>query len=233
MKKYFTLLLRAILLVFFTYHLVTLVNDDQFEMAVTKSLLMPLLMVYYFVRSQNKSKHKLDYFIVTALFFSWLGDVLLLKGHSDPSYFMYGLLAFLAAHLFYSYSFYKDISRTPITSLIVAKPHFGLPFFVFSILYLYMLMPGLGNMFLPVIFYTLVITVMVISAVNRWKKVSAYSFWLVFLGALLFYSSDAMIAYNKFHKPIPHERIAIMSTYILGQWFIVEGILLRNKKLKT
>ncbi|MEX0811602.1 MAG: lysoplasmalogenase [Chitinophagales bacterium] len=228
MKRHFTLLLRVILLLFFAYHLVTLTEDDLLSMAVTKSLLMPLLLIYYLLRSKDVSKHKTDYLLISALFFSWLGDLALLKGHSETNFFIYGLLAFLAAHIFYSISFYKDLSRTAITSLVVSKPHFALPFAVFSILFIYFLLPGLGDMKAPVMLYTLVITSMLIFALNRWKKVSTKSFYFVMFGTILFFMSDAMIAYNKFYQVFEHERIAIMSTYIFGQWFIVEGILFRK-----
>ena len=36
-------------------------------------------------------------------------------------------------------------------------------------------------------------------------------------GAVLFYASDGILGWNKFVQPVPHGRVAIMTTYHLGQ----------------
>jgi uncharacterized membrane protein YhhN len=64
---------------------------------VTKPLLMILLGLYYFTASAKGKERTL---ILPALFFSWLGDLLLLRDN-QPLFFMLGLGAFLTAHIFY------------------------------------------------------------------------------------------------------------------------------------
>lgn len=228
MGKQLPIILRIILLALFGYHLYTLTGESVMLMVISKSLLMPALAVVYFVLCKQFEDHKLDWLIVLALVFSWGGDVALLKGHSDPQFFMMGLGSFLLAHVFYIVSFYRDMRRTTKTSMVVGRPHYALPILLVSFAFIYVLLPNLGALKIPVVAYTAVITTMVLTAINRWEKVSAASFWLVTLGAISFYCSDAMIAINKFHTPFEHERLAIMSTYIIGQWAIVEGILLRK-----
>lgn len=228
MRKQLPVILRIILVALFGFHIYSLTGDNDMQMAISKSLLMPVLAVVYLILGKLRESHKLDLLIVLALIFSWFGDVFLIKGHQEPNFFMYGLGAFLVAHIFYIVSFYRDMRRTAKTSLIVSRPHFGLPFLIVSFFFIYFLLPNLGSLKLPVIVYTGVITTMVLAASNRWEKVSSASFWLVMLGAMSFYSSDAMIAINKFYAPFEHQRLAIMCTYILGQWAIVEGILLRK-----
>lgn len=229
MNKYILLAARIVLLALFAFHLFTLNNGDEMLLAASKSILMPALMIFYFLAQYDNDTRSMDYRILTALFFSWLGDVLLLKGHYDPDYFMYGLLAFFVAHILYAFSFYKDMRNTSQTSLLVGRPHYGLPFLIVSILFIYTLMPGLGDFSIPVVAYCGIITIMLLFAFNRWEKVPQSSFWLVFGGALLFYISDAMIAINKFYMPFENQRFMIMLTYIAGQWAIVEGILRRGR----
>lgn len=230
MKKLSPLLLRIFLFGLFAFHLFSLEGDGQMLTAivVSKSLLMPALALVYYLLAKQSPHHKLDLWIFFALIFSWVGDVVLIKGHESPNFFLCGIGAFLLAQVFYTVSFYRDMRRTSETSLIVARPHLALPIVIIAFLFVYNLLPFLDEFKLPVISYTIVISSMVLAALNRWKKIQTASFWLVFIGAASFFSSDAMIAVNKFHTSFDGARLAIMSTYILGQWLIVEGILLRK-----
>jgi uncharacterized membrane protein YhhN len=45
--------------------------------------------------------------------------------------------------------------------------------------------------------------------------------------------SDSIIAFNKFLSPIPMSAVLIMSTYIVGQFFIAKGILLAKPAEKA
>ncbi len=49
--------------------------------------------------------------------------------------------------------------------------------------------------------------------------------WWVIVGALLFYISDACIGWSRFVSPFPGQRLAIMTTYHLGQIGLVLGLL--------
>jgi uncharacterized membrane protein YhhN len=66
------------------------------------------------------------------------------------------------------------------------------------------------EMLVPVIAYIGVISVMVISAIGTGNP------WAI-AGGLLFYASDALIAWNRFLEPQPWGRLAIIVTYHLGQ----------------
>ena len=67
--------------------------------------------------------------------------------------------------------------------------------------------PGLAP---PVVAYIAVISAMVVAAFGT-TAVAAV------VGALLFYVSDATLAWNRFVRPIPHGGLAVMVTYHLGQ----------------
>jgi len=56
------------------------------------------------------------------------------------------------------------------------------------------------------------------------------SFQLVVLGAALFIISDSILAINRFSHTIPFSGVAVMSTYIIAQWLIVNGLLQHKKK---
>ncbi len=62
----------------------------------------------------------------------------------------------------------------------------------------------------PVVVYMVVISAMVVSAV-------AAGPWLAGAGAVLFFVSDGLIAWNRFVAPLRRAPVAIMVTYHLGQ----------------
>jgi uncharacterized membrane protein YhhN len=65
--------------------------------------------------------------------------------------------------------------------------------------------------------YMLTIALMVASAIASGIKVAA-------AGALLFLVSDALIAWNRFVRPLPRAQLAIMVTYHLGQLGLVTAL---------
>jgi uncharacterized membrane protein YhhN len=71
----------------------------------------------------------------------------------------------------------------------------------------------------PVIAYVTVISSMVVSAFGTGNPIAIG-------GALLFYASDALIAWNRFVQQVPQGRLAIMVTYHLGQTGLVLSLLL-------
>ena len=71
---------------------------------------------------------------------------------------------------------------------------------------------------MPVAAYVLVISLMVAFAFGTGR-------WWAIVGALLFYVSDAFIGWSRFVASSRHQRLAIMTTYHLGQIGLVLGLL--------
>lgn len=192
--------------------------------AVSKILLMPCLALI-FISSASRRSGSVFYILLTALFFSWLGDVFLLYEPSLPALFIPGLVAFLITHLIYIYLFRRmryPALNTPPRAFIFSRIVFLV--FVGSFLYT-LLFARLGEMTLPVAFYTVVIIAMAIMALLRKERTTEKSFLLVYGGALLFVLSDALLAIDRFHSPVQLGPALIMASYILAQYLIVSGIL--------
>jgi uncharacterized membrane protein YhhN len=88
---------------------------------------------------------------------------------------------------------------------------------------------GKRNLITPVIVYGVVITLMLLSAMLtlfrlEWKATPAA---LVSVGAMLFYFSDVILAWNKFVAPIKNGRMMNMITYHLGQIALIVGALIQ------
>lgn len=190
---------------------------------VAKPLLIPILMIWVYSTTKNK---KDILFLLLGLFFSWLGDLFLMVRHEfEPAkakmFFIFGLAAFLIAHLNYIICFLKDVKSK--IGFIEAKPSLILPFIAFIVGLLYFLGDSIQAMKVPVYLYCIIITLMSIMALNRKGIVSTNSFNLIFIGSLLFIFSDMCIAISVFKAPFYLSRVVIMSTYILAQYLIAKG----------
>jgi uncharacterized membrane protein YhhN len=139
--------------------------------------------------------------------FSAMGDIAL--DLDRQKYFVLGLIFFLLAHLLYSATFIKLSSKKNLSFL---KISFVL---CFAGIMAYFLWPNLGGMKIPVMIYLMVICGMTISSSTYLARGN-----LALIGALIFMSSDAMIAISKFLTPFPYSSLAIITTYYLGNFLI-------------
>ncbi len=152
------------------------------------------------------------WFVLAALGASLVGDVLLMSEDD----FVAGLSAFLVAHLLYIVAF--------VTMGVTAVP------FVLGAALVSVLMRVVGRKVLmaatqsdrklgvPVAAYMLVISLMVVFAFGTGR-------WWAIVGALLFYFSDACIGWSRFVGEFRFHRVAIMTTYHLGQIGLVLSLL--------
>lgn len=143
---------------------------------------------------------------VAALVLSLLGDVFLML---PRDLFVFGLGSFLLGHLAY-------IVGMAIEGLQADKAGFGLVVVAVAaaavgVVILRSVSGGSEReLFGPVVAYMLVISAMVVCAFGTWHLAAI-------AGALLFYASDALIAWNKFVREQAHGRLAVMITYHLAQ----------------
>ena len=169
------------------------------------------------------------------IFFSLAGDVFLMISYARFSnrWFLPGLAAFLLAHVSYIVGL-----NTPLPNV---SPIWSLGLAIVLALGAARLLrriidgvrqKGLPRLVRPVGLYGMVITLMVLSALltlnNPAWKTSAGG--LVALGAILFYFSDILLAWNKFVNPIKNGRLANMILYHLGQAALVAGVLIQFAK---
>ena len=148
--------------------------------------------------------------IVIGLLFSLAGDVFLMLPRDR---FIQGLLSFLCAHLCYIAAFGFDGGRaTPLWS--------ALPFLLYAALMLRLLWPTLRKMKVPVVVYTLAISVMAWLALTRWLASADAGRLLALVGALLFVASDSFLAVNRFKGRTRLAQFSILSAYFAAQWSI-------------
>lgn len=148
------------------------------------------------------------YFVIGGLVFSLLGDVFLLKS----TLFLYGLIAFLAAHLLFIIGF-LEVSRISHVMLL-------LPFVVGVIILFAYLYPDLSKYKYPALIYIIVIALMSWRAWECYLGNKSTGALEIGIASLLFIFSDANLAINKFKKPYKSSQLLILSTYYLSIWLI-------------
>ena len=150
--------------------------------------------------------------ISLGLLASLAGD-LLLEWPADL--FVFGLGAFLLAHLAYLRAYLNSCRHAAWPALLLAASTGA---GIFSLL----ASGGLGDLLLPVGLYALAISAMLWRALARLGQahLSRTSTWLAALGATLFVLSDSLIGINRFVQPFAAAPLAIMISYWLGQWLI-------------
>jgi uncharacterized membrane protein YhhN len=126
--------------------------------------------------------------------------------------FFAGTAAFLTAQILYAAAFWSLRSPerpvAPVAAVVV----------VVSALLVANLWRPAGGMRPAVAVYGLAITLMVGTALGTLGgRVPPLAATCAITGAVLFYISDATLAWNKFRRPVPHASIVTMGVYWLGQ----------------
>jgi uncharacterized membrane protein YhhN len=221
-------LLLKIYISFTALYLIILYLDlDGFDWYM-KPVLLPILLAAVAVSESFPTKK----ILLTALTFSWIGDIILLFADRGELYFIFGLVAFLLSHVVYIVLFSKQQN----TRINEKKEIFWLGILAIIAYFFIMidtLFPKLGDLKIPVIVYAVVITTMLFFAFKGSLKWATPANNYILIGAIVFVSSDSILAFNKFYAPITHASFYIMLTYCLAQYLIVSGILKLNTKIKT
>ena len=182
-----------------------------------KPFIIPSFILVFLKKSFLTTKQ--GKWLLFALLFSFFGDVFLL--FEGEVWFLLGLSAFLIAHLFYTFLFFK-ISR-PIKLKILHAVIISFYSLFLSFL-LYIIWDSLEKLLIPVIIYGFTITIMAVLA--GFSTINTGKIGFLF-GSLFFVFSDSIIAVSKF---LFIENIGynfpffIMLTYILAQFLLVNTI---------
>jgi alkenylglycerophosphocholine/alkenylglycerophosphoethanolamine hydrolase len=154
--------------------------------------------------------------------------------------FIFGLLVFLLGHICYILGLNMVPPFTNVAGLamaVILGNWMAIITLILLAVYLVWFYPKLASglraneknsLKIPVLIYSLVISLMVYSAVMTWYRAgwSTMAALSVSVGALLFFASDSILAWDRFLNPLPHARFRVMLTYHLGQIGIILGAML-------
>ena len=216
--KYAALFLYVIVCII---HLRASYADDRTARVRTKPFLLLLLLVYYLLAADPP-----DGLLVLALFTSWLGDILLIpKGHH---WFAYGGISFMFSHLFFVLVYQRQIDLHT-----VSLPAVLIPALIYTGISLAVILAVKDTtpkkMILPMYFYLLCNSAMNVFAFLQLLSLHTVGAYVSYAGAVLFFISDCTLFLVRYYnKPeiIYRKHFTVMLAYLLGEFLIVEGILL-------
>ncbi|HVE58393.1 MAG TPA: lysoplasmalogenase [Pyrinomonadaceae bacterium] len=195
----------------------------------SKPSLMLILILYYAINTKKSGSEK--YLIISALTFSWLGDVLLLLDKQFQTLFIYGLIAFLLAHIFYIFYFWQirkanNPEKLPNPLIFVFVAAYSLTLFA-------IVAPNVKNLVIPVSIYALIISTMLAASLAAFDFGRQSFGKICVAGTLLFLLSDSILAINRFVAPFEYAPVLIMLTYAFAQLLITEGSLRNLGKISA
>ena len=182
-----------------------------------------VFLIIWFIIQAHPDWSWLSLFVTLGLTFSLAGDIFLML---PSKWFLAGLIAFLLGHIAYicglnldGIGFYWQYLLFAAVILAVATP-------IFLRLRKALVAKQNERLVIPVMMYVIVISIMVFSAsTNLFKpEWSNQAGLLVTVGATLFFISDALLAWNRFVKPLPQGRLISIVPYHLAQYFIAFGV---------
>lgn len=214
--------LIALFVLILVLHCVFIYQEALLLRQISKLLLIPILLVYSMVGAKPKRG------LLLALIFSFAGDALLLG--NGVTYFLMGMVAFILAHMNYSFYF---LHLAPVSSRSIRTLYLALAILlVVNVFVFFYLKDHLGVFTLPVISYMLFISLMAaLSAhVTTAAQPLATLAWRFLLpGAILFVISDTLLAIDLFKQHHILASVAVMFTYGMAQMLLVIGA----KKIST
>ena len=207
---------KIVLLVFMVVSLLD-ITGILFKIPILIQLFKPFillsLMALYVVSVSERNKT-----YMLALLFSFMGDFFLI--FEGELYFIVGLVSFLIAHLFFIKIVFGRLQKSTISKILVSI----FPFLTLFLFLIFFLKDTLNELLIPVIIYGFTISIFGVVAMLDYVNTKTTQSFLMFVGALIFISSDSILAINKFYNTTQIFGVLIMITYIVAQYLIYRSM---------
>ncbi len=173
--------------------------------------LLVALLVWRAAAPQADYRHA----VLAGLLLSTLGDVWLMLPWDA---FVAGLASFLVAHLAYLFAFTRCVRLQPLRW----------PFLAYAVLaaaVLALLWPRLPDALrVPVVIYVVALAAMAAQAAVVALRQPSPSTTAAALGGLSFVVSDALLAIDRFHTPLPLAPLWVLASYWVAQFLIGRSV---------
>ncbi len=187
---------------------------------LTKGLLLPLLMIAYCCTVKDQ-----DFLVLAALFFCWIGDVLLMK--KTATFLTLGGISFFFAHIFLIIIYSRNIKFNSLPLFIIIPAY--LIFLGIAVIVLLKLWNRIPK---PLKFtsasYIFANATMNIFALMQYVNTFRPAFLIISAGSVLFFISDLLLYNVRFHggDSIYKKHTLEMFTYLAGEALICLGLML-------
>lgn len=208
----------AVFVIATAIHLYASLQQDKKLRNMTKPFILLSLLGFYLLAAKTPST-----FIILALIFSWIGDVLLMP--KGVKWFTAGGISFMVSHVFFILGYLKDISFSAISPVLVILLAV---FFIAVVSYIFSKLKSHlpKALFYPMFLYLLINGAMNCFAIFRWVSFPCAATLTTAVGAALFFISDSSLFFVRFNKESRLKtHFLVMLTYSIGELLIVLGLL--------
>lgn len=201
-----------------------LLNDLKIGFYIFNLSTLPILIIGLILKFK-KNNHSLMPLMIVAIFFSFIGDILMLPDIEINLFKTIGICTFIVAQTFYGLLYIKS-SKLGIRE---SNPRFiqMWPEYLITItlgIYAWVILSFTDDLFIPSLFYSFFGIGAFVLAVSRRFFVSRKSFYIVFIGALLFILSASMAGLDFYSKNPVRLSISIL-IYTFAHYLVSYGIL--------
>lgn len=213
-----SLIFAAAFIISTAVHLYASLRKDTRMRNISKPFILLSLLGFYALTASSVSAA-----IILALFFSWLGDVLLIP--AGIKWFTAGGIAFMIGHACFVAGYLPDVDISVIPLPLI--PVLAL-FFAAAVAFIFSkLKPHLPKeIFYPMFFYLLINGTMNCFAILRCASFPSAPTLTTAVGAALFFVSDTSLFFVRFKKDSRLKtHFLVMLTYSIGEFLIVLGLL--------
>ena len=198
-------------------HLIASLKHNDRLRGISKVFILSSLLGWYCFRAAE-----INAAVVLALLFSWLGDIFLIP--KGIKWFTAGGISFMISHFFFILSYLPQINFSavpPLWIVLAALIYAVAVFFEFKALKPYIL----KSIFVPMIVYLIINGAMNCFAFYQMLSMPCAATVLIFVGAALFFCSDAVLFFVRFNKNTRWKSHFVpMLTYILSEFLITLGL---------
>lgn len=187
---------------------------------------LPILIIGLILKFK-KNNHSLMPLMIVAIFFSFIGDILMLPDIEINLFKTIGICTFIAAQTFYGLLYIKS-SKLGINKS-NPKPFQMWPELLVTVIlsgFAWHILSFTNDLFIPSLFYSFFGIGAFVFAVSRRFFVTPKSFYIVFFGALLFIISASITGIDIYSKNPFRHSISIL-IYTLAHYLVSYGILLQ------
>jgi hypothetical protein len=193
---------------------------------------LPILIIGLILKFK-KNNHSLMPLMIVAIFFSFIGDILMLPDIEINLFKTIGICTFIVAQTFFGLLYIKS-SEVGIRKSNTRLTQFW-PEYLTSIIlgiYAWAILSFTDDLFIPSLFYSIFGIGAFVLALSRRFFVSRKSFYMVFTGALLFIFSASLTGMDFYGKnPLRHG--ASILIYTFAHYLVSYGILLQIQIQET
>ena len=196
-------------------------KDNAKRRAYTKPFLLIFLMLFYFFAAKE-----ISWVLAAALFFSWLGDVLLIP--KGTKWFVSGGIAFLISHILFIAVYVPAVRWDALLWWLLIPA--ALLYYGVSVKVTLTLKSNIPKpMLIPMILYLIANSTMNLTALCQLTSLKSAGAAVAYIGAVFFFISDCTLYLVRYHKNkelIFKKHFTVMLTYLLGECLITVGMLM-------